>query len=348
MCVCVEQAGNLAPSGEVTTTTPLLLAITEGSDSSVQAKPKRKPQRRKMKNKLAETYPVYLQEAFFGKELLASKNAFVAVDSMRLSTLQPMLADDAAGAGSSESEKEDAPIVALKPVSLIRLSKEEVAVLDACVKPAPQPGLPPPSTPTAAPAAQAAAAPKLAAPGPPAALTTPLAAGLLPVGIRALGMPLARPPVMVIQRPVAPVGLMRPIGLVRPATGLRMPMVSGSQRPVLPVNPVLPVIPVVAQEAPAIAKVQVLGAELLLAAVRKSEDDCSKDLKDLMMMDDARAVVAGAAAVAASPKDELTDILSHHINLDTMVTESGLPNMDCKVCHYPFSIQLKFINRLVD
>lgn len=37
------------------------------------------------------------------------------------------------------------------------------------------------------------------------------------------------------------------------------------------------------------------------------------------------------AGCGNSPKDELTDILSEHINLDTMVNaESGLPNMDCK------------------
>lgn len=35
-------------------------------------KPRRKPVRRKPKGKLAETYPPYLQEAFFGKELLDS------------------------------------------------------------------------------------------------------------------------------------------------------------------------------------------------------------------------------------------------------------------------------------
>ena len=54
------------------TTPPLLQPGSAGhlpaEDGST--KPKRKPQRRKMKNKLAETYPVYLQEAFFGKELL--------------------------------------------------------------------------------------------------------------------------------------------------------------------------------------------------------------------------------------------------------------------------------------
>lgn len=35
-------------------------------------KPRRKPVRRKIKSKLAETFPPYLQEAFFGKELMDS------------------------------------------------------------------------------------------------------------------------------------------------------------------------------------------------------------------------------------------------------------------------------------
>lgn len=33
-------------------------------------KPKRKPVRRKAKSKLVESFPTYLQEAFFGRELL--------------------------------------------------------------------------------------------------------------------------------------------------------------------------------------------------------------------------------------------------------------------------------------
>ena len=38
--------------------------------------PKRKPQRRKAKNKLAETYPAYFQEAFFGRDLLQKAGVF--------------------------------------------------------------------------------------------------------------------------------------------------------------------------------------------------------------------------------------------------------------------------------
>lgn len=37
-------------------------------------KPRRKPPRRKPKSKLAESFPPYLQEAFFGKDLLDTNN----------------------------------------------------------------------------------------------------------------------------------------------------------------------------------------------------------------------------------------------------------------------------------
>ena len=36
-------------------------------------KPRKRPIRRKVKSKLADTFPSYLQEAFFGKELLDSQ-----------------------------------------------------------------------------------------------------------------------------------------------------------------------------------------------------------------------------------------------------------------------------------
>ncbi|CAB3379589.1 Hypothetical predicted protein [Cloeon dipterum] len=38
----------------------------------------------------------------------------------------------------------------------------------------------------------------------------------------------------------------------------------------------------------------------------------------------------GAGSETAENKDELTDILSPHFNLESMVRDSGLPNMDCK------------------
>lgn len=44
-------------------------------------KPKRKTIRRKPKSKLAETFPTYLQEAFFGKEILESVDIKKEIDS---------------------------------------------------------------------------------------------------------------------------------------------------------------------------------------------------------------------------------------------------------------------------
>ncbi|XP_046682378.1 histone-lysine N-methyltransferase 2C-like isoform X2 [Homalodisca vitripennis] len=44
--------------------------MTEPPTMMMEDKPRRKPQRRKPKNKLAENYPSYLQEAFFGRDLL--------------------------------------------------------------------------------------------------------------------------------------------------------------------------------------------------------------------------------------------------------------------------------------
>lgn len=54
------QSGSALP--EIPVVTPLVPADAD--------KPRRKPARRKPKGKLAESYPVYLQEAFFGRDLL--------------------------------------------------------------------------------------------------------------------------------------------------------------------------------------------------------------------------------------------------------------------------------------
>ncbi|XP_076251798.1 uncharacterized protein LOC143191021 isoform X3 [Rhynchophorus ferrugineus] len=53
-----------------TTPTSLDSPMPLASVSSDGDKPKKKPIRRKMKSKLSETFPPYLQEAFFGKELM--------------------------------------------------------------------------------------------------------------------------------------------------------------------------------------------------------------------------------------------------------------------------------------
>lgn len=48
---------------------------TTGSNENTPTDKKKKPIRKRQKNKLAETYPVYLQEAFFGKPLLDTSKA---------------------------------------------------------------------------------------------------------------------------------------------------------------------------------------------------------------------------------------------------------------------------------
>ena len=112
---------------------------------------------------------------------------------------------------------------------------------------------------------------------------------------------------------------MNPAGMIR--SGVPR-MVIGGPRPVmLGSNPsALPVLPASVMDGT--GKGSPLEAELLLPPPQEGIKEEVKDLKDLIRMDSGRS---------ASPiKDELTDILSDHINLDTMVTESGLPNMDCK------------------
>lgn len=52
----------------------------EPSNSQADETKKKKPNRRKQKNKLVETYPIYLQDAFFGRSLLDS-NVKVKLDS---------------------------------------------------------------------------------------------------------------------------------------------------------------------------------------------------------------------------------------------------------------------------
>lgn len=93
-------------------------------------KPKRKPTRRKGKNKLVETYPAYLQEAFFGRELLVPKP--VTTTSFLSDSLSANDSSQTArGSGSdSETNNDDVPIVAVKDPSIIHLTKEEVADLD--------------------------------------------------------------------------------------------------------------------------------------------------------------------------------------------------------------------------
>lgn len=115
------------PGGGSTTPTPTTTIDGAANDAS---KPKRKPQRRKAKNKLAETYPAYLQEAFFGRELLVKP-------TMLGDSLLPAGGDTSAqsvrstaGSGSDSEPNDDVPIRVIKDPSIIHLSKEEVADLE--------------------------------------------------------------------------------------------------------------------------------------------------------------------------------------------------------------------------
>lgn len=73
-------------------------------------KPKRKPLRRKIKSKLVENYPSYLQEAFFGKELLETKKEQAS--------------------SSSESETEESDRMKVTPDKTITLTQEELKAIE--------------------------------------------------------------------------------------------------------------------------------------------------------------------------------------------------------------------------
>lgn len=68
-----DVSGQTTPTTETPSTS---VPTTESGD-----KPKRKPIRRKIKSKLAETFPPYLQEAFFGKDLMDGIDFKKEVDS---------------------------------------------------------------------------------------------------------------------------------------------------------------------------------------------------------------------------------------------------------------------------
>lgn len=61
-----------------TSTLPTEVSPATAADGD---KPKRKAIRRKPKSKLAETFPTYLQEAFFGKEILDTVDTKKEFDS---------------------------------------------------------------------------------------------------------------------------------------------------------------------------------------------------------------------------------------------------------------------------
>lgn len=71
---------------------------------------KRKPMRRKIKSKLVENYPSYLQEAFFGKELLETSK------------------DQASSSSASDSEEPDR--LKVTPDKTITLSQDEIKAIE--------------------------------------------------------------------------------------------------------------------------------------------------------------------------------------------------------------------------
>ena len=119
-----------------TPTPPMTTTVATIVDPSANdaGKPKRKPQRRKAKNKLAETYPTYLQEAFFGRDLLVKPSGNSGTTNNSSSFLSDSLsANDSQTARASGSDSEptdDVAIPAVKNPSIIHLSKEEVADLE--------------------------------------------------------------------------------------------------------------------------------------------------------------------------------------------------------------------------
>lgn len=79
---------------------------------------KKKAAKKKVKNKLIETYPSYLQEAFFGKELLGAKMK-----------VEPDLSDD--DLESSQKSQEESEDVAVKQSTSNKLSSEELKMIES-------------------------------------------------------------------------------------------------------------------------------------------------------------------------------------------------------------------------
>lgn len=92
-----EEEGDPEKSGE-----PSIVGVGD------EGKPRRKPQRRKPKTKLAECFPLYMQEAFFGKDLM---------DTTKEKDLE----------SSSESEEEHK---VSEPSNTIQLSQDELKAME--------------------------------------------------------------------------------------------------------------------------------------------------------------------------------------------------------------------------
>jgi hypothetical protein len=342
--ISLKDVPGTSTNGVPTTTTP------EGSIADPSGiKPKRKPQRRKPKNKLVETYPVYLQEAFFGRDLLDIKKSGGSITS---GVGDNSCDGSVLGAGvSSDSEEEDVPIVPVKEISVIQLSEEEKAAVTDDLKNR-QPTIvrinpvvmAPQATPAVRPAQQLPHQPQ-----PAQSAQQPLMRPSLPVNR------LATPAGFVLQR--APMPINQQQQTPQQALGSRAPLVRVPTHAIPPraaavVNPVRMAAPAGSQPPqppPMLAAVEVKKRPEVKTDLDDVVDEAEAALKDILPLtgelldsddlvdsimkeggDDLGADdPAGRNGAGASPKDELTDILSDHINLDTMVAE-GLPNMDSK------------------
>lgn len=318
-----EVGGSGAPIGVTPTPPPPL----DGTDAAGN-KPKRKPQRRKGKNKLVETYPTYLQEAFFGRDLLVKPNAssFLS-DSLNSANDSTQTAR---ASGSDSETNEDVPILAVKDPSIIQLTKEEVADFEnrhlnksATAATVATTGAPSTVTPVAAPfigsRAQLQPAPQRTAP---AAVQPPLrSAGYSPV-----------------RQSVIPI---KPEVEVEEANNEEE-----EEEEAQALKDILPLAGDLLDSDDLVDSIMKEGDAGVDGGVDDDEDEPSDPLDDeiqrqelkpsnLLQSQGVAPSVPPQMPVAATQRDELTDILlSEHINLETMVVVSdsvgGLPNMDSK------------------
>ncbi|KAG8236510.1 hypothetical protein J437_LFUL012796, partial [Ladona fulva] len=211
---------------------------------------KRKPQRRKPKNKLMESYPSYLQEAFFGKELLdTTKGCDVH--------------------SSSDSDEERVSPIHVSDDKTIKLSQDEIKAIEE-VK-----------------AKQDKETDKT-------------------------------------EKKVEPVETKEPV--------IKSPVKQeeDDEGDAEALKDILPI------------PGDLLDTELVNTIMNEDEDDITKtgenleDIADSTLPDDAELNESlsisegGPEGSRVSHKDELTDILSPHFNLESMVRDTGLPNMDSK------------------
>lgn len=91
----------------------------EDTPGDIEKQPRKKPIRRKPKGKLAETYPPYLQEAFFGKELLDSHKEINSSSSD----------EEGTRCGSDKDKTIQLSQEELKAVAAVSVKREKVDIL---------------------------------------------------------------------------------------------------------------------------------------------------------------------------------------------------------------------------